>query len=122
MKRLLAALTSVFATSSANSQAVQWPPLPINEYISGKAAVEEDVAAGRAVFVARKDGVQIGKPSAVLVPQYAWYLDKGRKVPAILIQAEDVGPRKLVGAKLTTGEYVAGFSSDFVLLGKNAPK
>ncbi len=121
MKRAFVAL-AILAGPPALSQSVQWPALPTTEYVAGRAAGHDDVAEGRAVFVAERDGVPIGKPAAVHIPQYAWYRDQGKRVPVIVIQAEEVGPRKIVGAKLVSGGFIAGFIDEFDLLGQEPPR
>ena len=122
MKRLFSALAAALLGSTTQAQSIQWPPLPASEYIAGKVASKEDVAAGRAVFVAEKDGVQIGKPAKILIPQYAWHRDGTKKTPVVVIQAEDIGSQRILGAKLAAGGFVAGLAEEFDLLGRMPPK
>ena len=122
MKRYLAMLAALFVGSSAQTQTTQWPQLPRFEYLAGRAATKGDVEAGRAVFVAEKDGVQVGKPANISLPQYAWHRDGKKKVAVVVIQAEDVGPQRIFGAKLVAGGLLAGLANEFELLGQEPPK
>lgn len=122
MKRILAMFAALIAGTSVQAQAVQWPPLPKSEYVAGRVATKADVEAGRAVFVAENNGVLLGKPAKISVPQYAWHRDGAKKVAVIVIQAEDVGPQRILGAKAVAGGYLAGLASEFELLGQEPPK
>jgi hypothetical protein len=121
MNRFILFLLSLFGATAGAQQTV-WPPLPTTGYIAGRAATKEDVAAGRAVFVAARGNVVIGRPMSIQVPQYAWSTADGKKEPAVIIQAEEAGGQKLVGARLVSGGLVAGLITDFELLGTKAPK
>jgi hypothetical protein len=122
MKRFLTVFATLLAGTSAHTQTTQWPPLPKTEYVAGRAATKEDVQVGRAVFVAENEGVQVGKPAAIKLPQYAWHRDGKKKVAVVVIQAEDVGPQRILGAKLISGGYLAGLANEFELLGQEPPK
>jgi hypothetical protein len=122
MKRILAMFVALFAGTYVQAQSVQWPSLPKSEYVAGRVATTADVEAGRAVFVAEKEGIPIGKPAKVTLPQYAWHRDGTKKVAVVVIQAEDVGPQRILGAKKVAGGYLAGLASEFELLGQEPPK
>lgn len=119
MKRLIVFLASIGIAMS--TLAAEWPPLPKEGFIVGRAAKKEDVDAGRAAFVAARGGRVIGTPLAIAVPQYAYFLDKGTRSPAIIIQAEEAEGQKLIGARLLDGSFVAGLITDFELLGSKVP-
>jgi hypothetical protein len=120
MQRFIAAL-SVFLAAVALAQTANWPSLPTDGYIRGRPATKADVEAGRAVFVAADGDRVIGRPLPITIPEYAYFLNEGKRVPAIVLQAEEARGRKLLGARLLTGDQVAGFISDFELLGTRAP-
>jgi hypothetical protein len=121
MNRFFPIVLSFFG-ATASAQQIAWPSLPTTGYVKGKAATKDDVAAGKAVFVAARGEVVIGKPIPIQVPQYAWSTADGKKEPAIIIQAEEAGGQKLIGARLLSGGLVAGLIIDFELLGTKAPK
>jgi hypothetical protein len=101
----------------ANAADTSWPPLPQTGYISGRAATKADVAAGNAAFVLEVDGIVIGKPMAITVPQYAYNVEGKNKIPVIVIQAEEAQGFKMIGARCPDGGEVVGFIADFELLG-----
>ncbi len=102
---------------------VQWPPLPVSGFVSGRAATSEDTAAGHAAFSAQAGGVVIGKPMAITVPQYAYHVDEtGQRTPGIVIQAEEVQGIRMVGFQpLGREELLAVLESEITLLGTTAP-
>ena len=116
MRNILAALL-VGMGFAAGAQPVRWPPLPTDGFIVGRAATKADVDAGSAVFVAADDRI-IVMPVAIEIPQYAYFVDSGRRIPAIIVQAEKVQGQTLLGARLLDGQYMVGFIGDFELLGK----
>jgi hypothetical protein len=108
--------------SHADAQSTMWPPLPKQGFVVGRAATQADIAAGNAAFVAAVGGVTIGKPLPLAIPQYAYYRNGTDKIPVVVIQAEEAQGKKLIGARLVTGEEVVGLISDFELLGTDRPK
>lgn len=100
-----------------------WPQLPIDAFVSGRTAIEEDVNAGRAVFVLRSNDMPIGEPIDIEIPQYAYQLDQesGQRIACILIQAEAAGNQLLAGVRYLDGQIGAAFLSEFELLGKITP-
>ena len=104
------------------AQSPTWPPLPKEGFIAGRAATRADVEAQRAVFVAESNGVPLGKPLDIAIPQYAWHLDGRSRTPVIIIQAERAGDQSIVGAKRADGQYLAALLNEFELLGQKPPK
>ena len=82
----------------------------------GRAATEKDIASGDAVFSAG------GRPLAILIPQYAYYVADGGKQPVIIVQGEIAGGKKIIGARAVAGGDIVGTDADFELLGKAPPK
>ena len=68
-------------------------------------------------------GVVIGTPTDVTVPQYAFLVEEGSKrTPGIVIQAEaGQGIRMLGFRPLTGGALLAALESEFELLGTTIP-
>lgn len=123
MNRLMAVFLSILGFSgSGAAESVVWPPLPKHEFTVGRAATKADVEAGRAVFVAAKGDVVIGKPIAMEIPQYAWHKEGKKKTPVVIIQAEEANGQKIVGALQSNGQFLAGTLAEFELLGRNPPR
>jgi hypothetical protein len=118
MRNILAALLLGMGIA-AGAQPVKWPPLPTEGFIVGRAATKADVEAGSAVFVAADDDRVIVIPMPLEIPQYAYFVDSGARIPAIILQAEKVQGQTLLGARLLDGRYMAGFIGDFELLGRH---
>lgn len=127
---IVSAATYIFVLNflmvlSSWAQPFQWPPLPKTGFISGRVATTSDIAAKNAVFVAEEGGVPIGKPLGITIPQYAVYLDQetGKKVPVLVIQAEEARGKKLIGARsILDGAELVALLWEFELLGTNVPK
>lgn len=102
----------------------EWPNLPTKNFIAGRAASQDDVNEGRAIFVLAQGGIVIGRPIDITIPQYA-LMDSGPSKPPIrvvVIQAEEFPKGKLVGVRDARGkEYVAKLS-DLQLLGQSRPR
>ncbi len=107
---------------AATAQSVAWPPLPTQGFLRGRPATTADIAAGNAVFVAEVGEVVIGRPLRVLIPQYAYFNDEGRKVPVIVVQAEEAQGKRIVGARAFDGSAIVGLLTDFELLGNAPPR
>jgi hypothetical protein len=100
----------------------QWPPLPAKAFISGRAANEQDIKDGNAIFVAKIGGTIIGKPLPVTVPQYAYWTDgSGEKVPVIIVQAEEAIGMQLFGFRDASGADYAATGPEIELLGTRIP-
>ncbi|MDN3517518.1 hypothetical protein QWY84_07855 [Aquisalimonas lutea] len=85
MKKVLAGIFGFIATAVV-AQESQWPPLPEDGFISGRAAEQQDLEAGNAVFVAAVDGVSIGEPIDIIIPQYAFHIEQDEKPPSLLFR------------------------------------
>ncbi len=109
-------------TASAQTAPVNWPPLPATGFISGRAATDQDVAAGNAVFVLKAYGGYFGKPMDVVIPQYAVMTKRGEKpVPVIVVQAEVGGGIKLFGVRGLDGDKSTARDYELKLLGTKPP-
>jgi len=114
--------SEVVATSNTP---LSWPPLAEFHYVSGRAATEDDISAGRAAFVLQDAGKSIGAPIAIAIPQYAFYRDEksGVREPCIVIQAEEARGQKVIGAaSISDRSLKVGLFQDFELLGTTSPK
>jgi len=128
IRRFVLGLILVVAGAGVNAQEEDaWPPLPKQGFISGRIATRADVAAGNAVFVPEVAGLSVSQPLAILIPQYAYYKEEGRRTPVIVIQAEEVqvvqgNPgMKVLGARRANGKHVVGLLENFELLGRAPP-
>jgi hypothetical protein len=130
-KACVALLFVLFLSTEAVTQ--DWPPLPKQGFISGRAATPADVAAGNAVFSATVGGGAVGKstPLRIKIPQYAYYKEGSTKIPVVVLQAERVDIRKesgevvqmtSVGALKPDGKKVIGLLTSFELLGQVPPR
>ncbi len=117
-KFILIATSLVCLSALAES----WPALPAADFTKGRAATRDDVDEGRAVFVGEVNGMIIGVPIDITIPQYAYLIRDGKKQAVIVIQAEQIQNDKIIGAKLLNGQDIAGFMQDFELLGNQQLK
>ena len=102
-----------------------WPDLSTVKYVSARPATEDDINNGAAVFLLQSEGVQIGTPIDIVIPQYAIHTDgeSGEKNKVIIIQAEEASGQEVYGAVLIeTDEFMAGLANEFVLLGQPKPE
>ncbi|NNC98232.1 MAG: hypothetical protein HKN88_09205 [Gammaproteobacteria bacterium] len=76
----------------------EWKTLPC---LSGRTASQEDVQNGSAVFTAERGSL----PHAINLPACALYhdVDKGKKIPSVIIQAEAIGEEVYLGIRFFTG-------------------
>ena len=77
---------------------------------------------GESIPVSHYGQVSEGKPMHIAIPQYAYYLHKGRKVRVIVVQAEKSKHETLVGARTLDGRDLSGPLAEFQLLGEHPPK
>jgi hypothetical protein len=102
----------------------EWPDLPEQAFVRGRAATESDVNAGHAAFVLQPQGGQRPQPLNIPIPQYAYHRDGGTGVrtPGIVIQAEQAAGTRIVGMrKLEGGDLMAGLVEEFEFLGTRRP-
>jgi hypothetical protein len=59
----LLTLSTIGGTTAVNSS--DWPPLPSKGFIVGRAAQQDDLTKGDAVFVSMVNNVVVGKPLAI---------------------------------------------------------
>lgn len=83
--------------------------------LTGRAATQDDVGAGRAVFAA--PGAD-SKPIDLKLPRCAIHTDQetGKKTPVIVVQAEDVRGNKTIGYRLLSGAEGVCLLSELELL------
>ena len=101
-----------------------WPALPTRGFIAGRAATQQDMADGDAVFVAEVGGQIVGEPLDITVPQYAFHVDQatGARTRVIVLQAERAGTLEMIGyVAPDTNTYGVGTAREFELLGTNSP-
>jgi hypothetical protein len=116
----IAALLSLVGATEAAEQG--WPALPTTGFILGHAATEKDVADGNAIFVAKVNGVIIGRPIAITIPQYAHLTDaQGNVTPVVVVQAELANGIKMFGARDKRGKEYVATERDLRLFGTHPP-
>ncbi|MFO1160027.1 MAG: hypothetical protein U1E60_14390 [Reyranellaceae bacterium] len=104
------------------SASSEWPPLPTKGFISGRPAQVQDVKDGNAVFVAKVGDAVIGKPLAIVIPQFAFWTDSnGKKVPVVIIQAEEANGIHIFGFRDAAGADHAATGPEIELLGATPP-
>jgi len=107
--------------AAAASADPPWPPLP-TDFVSGRVATPADVGAGRALFAAQLENAPPAQPSKLLVPQYAYCHDAGRRIRAVVIQAEIAAGMELLGVRIVdTGKGLVTLASSCQLLGQSPP-
>ena len=102
-----------------------WPDLSTIKYVSQRHAVASDIDSGAAVFLLQSEGINIGKPIPIEIPQYAIHSDgeTGVRSYVVIVQAEEANGQKIIGAlNVETQEFMAGLLYEFEFLGKIKPK
>jgi hypothetical protein len=117
LKKVAWLLVVLGAASAA--AAADWPPLPSSGFVAGRPAQKEDVAKGNAIFSAVVNGVVVGKPIAISIPQYALLRDTRQRV--ILVQAEVANGITLFGVRGLDGKEAVVRDTDLELLGTQRP-
>jgi hypothetical protein len=95
------------------------------KFVAGRLANEQDINNGAAVFLQQVEGIRIGEPSDILVPQYAYLMiEDGSKILGIIIQAEKAADRDdIIGFySLAEDDFSVALLNEFQLLGKNKPR
>jgi hypothetical protein len=99
-----------------------WPPLPRSGFITGRPAIEADIAADNALFVLRSGGQLVGQHLPLDVPQYVIHRDEnGQRWAAILIQAEAAGDMQFAGVRHLDGTTAVATLEELDLLGTTTP-
>jgi hypothetical protein len=121
--RYLSAVALVFMVAEMSHAAnPEWPSLPTKGFISGRPATEQDVDDGNAIFVAKVGGTTIGKPIPVTIPQFAYWTDSnGKKVPVVILQAEEANGMPLFGFRNAAGAAHVATGPELELLGTTPP-
>jgi hypothetical protein len=113
----LLAFSTIGGTTAANSS--DWPPLPSKGFIAGRAAQQDDLGKGDAVFVSMVNNVVVGKPIAISIPQYARLRETREKV--ILVQAEETKGIGIFGIRGLDGKEAVVTEPEVELLGTERP-
>ena len=114
----------VVAVAAIAEEAIVWPSLNDVESVSGRAATQADVDAGRAVFLLQSKDVSAGTPLDIAIPQYAYHknADTNEVTAVVIIQAEQLDDTRIAGAlDIKTGQLMAALLWEFELLGTVAP-
>jgi len=118
----LAFLAGFLGLGSAGVTApkIIWPDLPQAGFIVGRAATEDDIRKGNAVFS------QAGTDGGALrlkIPQYAlWKDESGNEHPMILVQAERSASRtEVLGLRDFVGKETVATLPEVKLLGTKKP-
>ncbi len=114
---LMAAL--VFSSACNGEEEIGWPALPTDGFVTGRAAANDEVDSGQAVF--SMDGQ--GRPIAIAIPQYAFWTDEdGNEHPVIVVQAERAPTgMEIVGLLMPDGSHTVATMPELKLLGKEKP-
>jgi hypothetical protein len=110
--------------SPATTRNSVWPDLSKFPSLRNHVATQDEVNAGRAVFILQGRNGPIGKPIDMELPQYAYHIDKakGTKTPGIIIQAEEAKGQKLIGfVALPDETHMVAMLEEFELLGIRRP-
>ncbi|MEH6420082.1 hypothetical protein [Pseudomonas sp. CGJS7] len=121
MRRTYAAALFLMALTGEIRAQTSWPPLPASGFITGRAATQADVRSGQAAFALAQGPVPVSTPLPLKIPQYAYLDDEGKRVPVILIQAEQARDMQVVGLLMADGTTMLAFRNQLVLLGTRPP-
>lgn len=122
MSKLIATILVLLSMSAQGEAKVVWPDLSSIKYVSQRSATEADVNEGAAVFLLQSEGINIGSPMNLEIPQYAIHTDgeSGVKSNVVIIQAEEANGQQVIGALIVgSNEFMAGLVNEFKLLGKS---
>jgi len=99
---------------------MSWPELNDIPHVAGRVATEEDINAGAAVFMLQSEGINIGTPIEIEIPQYALHKDEEGKISkVIVIQAESANDQEVIGAvSIADGSFMVGLKHEFDFKGK----
>ena len=120
----MCAIGLMFAPLDGYAAVIHWPDLPKECFVSARPATFADAKKGCAAFIIGDTGTSAGAPLNVKIPQYAWHVDQksGKKIPVILIQAEEGSGIKAVGYReVDSPSLGVALLSEMVLLGTTKP-
>jgi len=104
------------------AQSHKWPPLPKTEFVSGRAATEEDVQNGRAAFYQNRAGGDV-RPMQIELPQYGWFTDEdGTRIAVVVVQAEYSDSGGILGLRDVDGQEYVVTQAEVTLLGAKPPE
>lgn len=124
MNKIIATTLLLFSMLAHGEEKVAWPDLSTIKYVSQRPATEADINEGAAVFILQSEGINIGNPMSMDIPQYAIHTDgeTGEKSNVVVIQAEEANGQQVIGAVIVgSNEFMAGLANEFKLLGKAVP-
>lgn len=81
-------------------------------------ATSSDVESKKAIFVIENDDPNIHKAYDIDLPQLAYLDEEGEKSLVIIIQVKECSEGIIVGYKNLEGDFGAGFSYQFEILGE----
>ena len=117
-----AGILAFMATTMSFAANSEWPVLPTKGFIPGRAATQQDVIDGNAIFVAKIGDMVIGKPISVTIPQFAYWTDAtGKKVPGVIVQAEEANGLRIFGFRDSAGKDYVATEPEIDLLGTTPP-
>jgi hypothetical protein len=120
---LIAVALLLAAVRMSDAESIRWPALPSKGFISGRVANFQDAKDGNAIFVTEDHGKTIGKPIFITIPQYAYWTDgSGKKVPVIVVQAEEAKGIRIIGFRDANGASHAATEAEMEFLGTSHPK
>lgn len=99
---------------------MKWPDLTDYGFVAHRAATEEDIGSGAAVFMLQSEGVNIGAPIDIEIPQYAMHsnAETGEQTLGVIIQAEEAQGQKVIGfMPFESDTPMAALLHEFELLG-----
>ena len=110
----------VVDTPDKTTETSAWPPLP-TDFVSGRPARPEDVAAGRAVFAGQTQPSGGIRALQMEVPQYAYCEFNGTTFAGVIVQAENAQGMDIVGFRPYSREPFITLLRDCRLLGQTPP-
>jgi hypothetical protein len=85
---------------------IDWPPFQPGDRMLDRPATEEDIAAGRAAFVARDDsGRLVGSPVKMGMPRLGFYTDGEERRLGVAVQVDAVREQVVVGVRHADGTF-----------------
>lgn len=124
MNKIIAITVLLFSILAHGGENVAWPDLSNIKCVSQRSATEADINEGAAVFLLQSEGINIGSPMNLDIPQYAIHTDgeTGEQSNVVIIQAEEANNQQVIGALIVgSNEFVVGLINEFKLLGKVVP-